>query len=144
MRPGGCFPLPVARVDGELHRVDRPGNVAEQLARVGDPGIRGKARLDARHRVESLEGGVVAAELDERIADDAVVASGRRRDRMRAAPEHEGLTKAVAGERQRAEAAGRDQVARGQGERPVQRFVRLRVVGRVACLARTLLVSEPE
>src|SRR5947208_699185 len=82
VRPGGGFALAVAGCHGELHRADRAGYVAEQLARVGDPGIRGKARLHARHRVEGLEGGGVAAELDERVADDAVVASRRRRDRV--------------------------------------------------------------
>ena len=112
VRPGIGLPLAVAGGDRELHRADRPGNVTEQLPPVGDPGVRGKARLDARHRVEGPEGRGVTAELDEGVADDAVVACGRRRDRVGAASEHERLKEAMPGERERAEAAGRDQVAR--------------------------------
>ena len=50
----------------------------------------------------------------------------------------------MAGERERAEAARGDQVARREPERPVQRLLRLRVVGRIAGLARPLLVGEAE
>ena len=96
------------------------------------------------HRVERLEALAVAPELDERVADHAVVARRRRRDRPRAAAERERLAEAVPRERERAEAAGRDQVARREAQRPAQHLVGLRVVGRVARLARPLLVREPE
>jgi hypothetical protein len=62
---------------------------------------------------------------------------------MSAASQHERLAEAMAGERERAQAARREQVAGGQSQRPVKRFVRPRVVGRVARLAGTLLVGEP-
>ena len=97
-----------------------------------------------RHRVERLEPLAVAPELDERVADHAVVARRRRRDRARAAAERERLAEAVPRERERAEPAGREQVARREAQRPAQHLVRLRVVGRVARLARPLLVGEPE
>ena len=89
-----------------------------------DAGIRGEARAQRRHRVERLERGGVAAELDERVARDAVVERRRRRDRVRLAAEHERLGEAVARERERAEAARREEVvaaragARGAGPAP--------------------------
>ena len=63
---------------------------------------------------------------------------------MRAAAERERLAEAVARQRERAEAARRDQVARRELQRAAQRLARLRVVGRIAGLARALLVREPE
>ena len=63
---------------------------------------------------------------------------------MRAAAERERLAEAVPRERERAEAAGREQVARREAQRAAQHLVGLRVVGRVAGLARPLLVGEPE
>ena len=78
------------------------------------------------HRVERLESLVVAPELDERIADHAVVARRRGRDRARAAAKRERFAEAVPRERERAEAAGRDQVVRREAQRPAKNLVGLR------------------
>ena len=86
----------------------------------------------------------VAAELDERVADDAVVARRRRRDRVRAAAEHERLAEAVPRERERAEAARREQVARREAQRP-RAAPRRTSCSRSGRRSRApLLVGEPE
>ena len=120
------------------------GHTAEQLEPVRDAGVRGEAGPQRRHRVEGLEGRGVAAELDERVAGDAVVERRRRRDRVGLAAEHERVGETVARERERAEAARRDEVVWREAERARQDLLRLRVVGRVTGLASPLLVGEPE
>ena len=87
---------------------------------------------------------LVPPKLDERVADHAVVARGRRRQRTRAAAERKCFTEAVARESERAEAARRDQVVRRQRKRAAQHAIRLRVVGGVAGFPRALLVGQPE
>ena len=64
--PAGCG------VERELHRLDRAGDVAAQLARIRDTAVRGGVRLQRGHAVERRERRAVAAELELRIADDAV------------------------------------------------------------------------
>jgi hypothetical protein len=71
-RPRLVLPLAGAGPDGELHRGDRRGGSAEELARVRDARVRGQARLACGHPVEGGESLVVAAELDERVAEDSV------------------------------------------------------------------------
>src|SRR5207244_3698700 len=87
---------------------------------------------------------LVPPKLDERVADHAVVARGRRRQRTRAAAERKCFTEAVARERERAEAARCEQVVRRQDEGASQNALRLGVVARIAGLARPLLVRESE
>ena len=65
--------------DGEAHRLDGAGEVAAQLAQVGDAGVAGEVRLAVDHRLQLALGVVVAAELDERVDAD------RRADRARRA-----------------------------------------------------------
>src|SRR5438128_3731163 len=91
--PRGCFGLAGGSVERESHRLDCAGDVAEQLARVPDSRIRGEARLQRPHSVERRECLAVAAELDEGIADDAVVAGRRGRDRVSTAYEGERVAK---------------------------------------------------
>src|SRR5712691_13101410 len=120
MRPGFSLALAGSRVERELHRADRAGHVPEQLARVRDARIRRKVRPHAGHRVEAAKAFSVAPELDERIADHAVVACGGRRDRTCATAENERLAEAVPRERERTEPAGRDQVTRREPESAMQ------------------------
>ena len=72
-------------VERELHRLDRAGDVAAQLAGVGDTGVRGGVRLQRGHAVEGRERRAVAAELEQRVADDAVGRRGAGRRRLRRA-----------------------------------------------------------
>ena len=48
-------------------------NLPPQLARVGDARVGGRIGTKASHRVEGIERRVILAELDVRVADDAVV-----------------------------------------------------------------------
>ena len=116
-RPGLRFALAGAGVDRELHRLDRSRHVTEQLARVGDAGVGREARAKLREPVEGAEGCGIAAELDQGVADHAVVAGGGRRDRAGTAAEHQRLAESVPRERQRAEAARRQKIVRMEGER---------------------------
>ena len=77
-RPRERLCLRAGGARSELHRGDGAGNVAHQLTRVRDAGIRGQARLERRHPVVRAEGLAVAAELDQGVADHAVRARGRR------------------------------------------------------------------
>jgi len=95
VRPGPRLPLRRRCVDGHLHGLDRPCRLPEQLAAVGDPCVGGEPGLEAGHRVERAEGGVVAAELDQRISDDPVGHGRRRRDPQRLPAERERLAEAV-------------------------------------------------
>ena len=143
-RPGVCLVLTDRCRRRELHRARRAGCVAEQLARVRDARVRRDARLERCHPIERGERLRVVTELDLGVADDAVDARGRRRDRPRAEAERERPAKLVAGKRELPEARGRDQVARLHGERLVQDAVGLRVVRRVAGLADALQVRQTE
>ena len=69
---------PGCRVRRELHRLPRASEVADQLARVRDTRIRGDARPERDHPLEGAERLLVAAELDQRVADDAVAAARSR------------------------------------------------------------------
>ena len=144
VRPGEGLGLVDGRVHREAHRRDGSGEVAAQLARVRDPRVGGEAGPEARQPVEGRERLAVAAELDERIADDAVAPRGRGRERNRPTAERERLAEAMPRERERAEAARREEVVRGERERTSQHALRFGVVGRIAGLARPLLVREAE
>ena len=120
VRPGLRLGLAERRVDRELHVGDRELRVAQQIERVRDPRVRGQAGLHRRHPVVGHERGVIAAEFDERVPDDSVVARRRRGERVRAAAEDEGLGELVAGKCERAEAARGDQVLRHERERVIE------------------------
>ena len=128
----------------ELHRARRAGGVAEQLACVRDTRVRRDARLQRRHAIERRERLRVVPELDLGVADHAVHARRRRRDRACAKAERERPAKLVAGKRELAQPRGRDQVTRLDAERLVQDAVGLRVVRRIAGLADALQVGEAE
>ena len=138
-------PCPSRRVGARASaRRSRRGRRRSASARARSASTRRRRASALAMRVEGAEALAVAAELDERVADDAVVPCRRRRDRLGAAAERERVAEAVARERERAEAARRDQVVRRELQRAAQRLARLRVVGRIAGLARALLVREPE
>ena len=144
VRPRERLPLADRRVEREAHRVPRAGDVAAQLARVRDPCIRGETRLEPRHRVERGERLAVAAELDERVADHAVVAGGARRERTRPPPERERFAEPVSRERERGEPARRDEIVGSEAECPPQHALRLPVPRGIAGLAGPLLVRKAE
>src|ERR671925_462916 len=106
-RPGGRLRLAGRRVEREQHRLLGAAGAAEQLARVRDARIDREARLERRHAVEGAEGLGVAAELDERVPDDAVVTCSERCEPLRTAAEGERPCKIVAGQSERAEGAQR-------------------------------------
>ena len=143
-RPGERLGLVGGCIAGEQECAAGCVERSEQLARVGDAGIRRDARLQARHRVERGEGLLVAPQLELRIADDAVVACRGRRDLQRTPAELERQRKAVPGERERRKAARRVEVVRRELDSTREHPVRLDVVRRVAGLARPLLVGEAE
>src|SRR5262249_53086114 len=98
-RPGHRLGLALRRARREQHRTLGRAAAAEQLAGVRDASVRGEARTQPRHLVEGAEGLVVAAELDERVADHAADGGGAGRERQGALAEGERLAEAVAGER---------------------------------------------
>ena len=143
-RPGVGLGTAGRGVQGELHGVDRGRDVAAELPRVGDACIRRGVGLQRGHPVESCERGVVAAELEQCIAEDAV-RRGRARCRgNRAAGERKRVAEAVAGERDAAEPGECLEVLRLELHGPAERAVGAGDVRRVAGLARPLRVGEPE
>ena len=142
--PGGRLCGAGGGVDRELHRLDRGGRVADQLAAVGDARVGGEARAEPVHRVKCLESLWVAAELDVRVADHAERPGRVGVELARLLPEREGVAEAVAGERQRAEPADGEVVLRVEGDGAAQHVFGARVPGGIARLARPLLVGEPE
>ena len=73
LRPGVRLALVGRSVAGKEERRARAVEMAEQFPRIGDARIGGDAGLETRHRVERGECFVVAAELEQGVADDAVV-----------------------------------------------------------------------
>ncbi len=59
------------RFGRHAHRAQRADEIAPQLARVRHSCVCGGGRLDRRHPVEGVEGGVVLAALDVCVADHA-------------------------------------------------------------------------
>ena len=70
-RPGRRLGTGHGGLGGQPHGGDGAGTVAEQLSRVRDACVRGKAGLEPRQLVEGRERLAVPAELDERVADGA-------------------------------------------------------------------------
>ena len=68
-RPGGRLGHVPRGVEGKLHRLQRLAGTAEELAGVRDPRIPAEVRLQLDHAVEGAKGLVVAAELEQRIAE---------------------------------------------------------------------------
>src|SRR5829696_8621253 len=142
--PGGVLPACGRGLEGKAHRRDRAAPVAEQLAGVGDAGIRGETGPETRHRVEGCESQAVAAELELGVADHAVRLRGLGGEPQHLPAEGERLAEVMAGKRQRGEPAGRGAVVRREGERPAQRMLRPRQVDRVAGLTLQRLQAEAE
>ena len=117
-------PLTLGRLEREPHGLQRACAVAEQLARVRDARVGGGAGLLLHHAVEGAEGGVVAAELDQRVAGDAVReprAGGevlRRAVRGRARRESRGGRARASRARSRPRGCAGSARARGGGHRP--------------------------
>ena len=143
-RPGVGLGTAGRGIQRELHGVDRRRDVAAELPRVGDACIRRGAGLQRGHPVERCERGVVAAELEQCIAEDAVRRGGARCRGNRPAGERKRVAKAVAGERDAAEPGERLEVLRLELHGPAERAVGAGDVRRVAGLARPLRVGEPE
>ena len=131
-------------VERQLHRLDRAGDVAAQLAGIRDTGVRGGVRLQRGHAVEGRERRAVAAELELRVADDAVRRCGTGRRRLRCASDPERVGEAVPRERDPAQAGQGVDVPGVELVRAAQHGVGARVEGRVAGLAGALGVREPE
>ena len=144
MRPRGRLSLARSGRDGEPHRLEGAVTVAEQLAPVRDAHVRVEAGLAQRERVEGGEGGVVAAELDERVADERERTRRIWRERPRPPREHERAAKVVSRQRERGEPLRRRGVARVELQRLSERRLRAGQVRRVGRLAGALLVLEPE
>ena len=119
-RPGGRLGR-AGGIERQLHRLDGGTRTAAQLTGVSDAGVAGERGLDRDHAVEGPEGLVVAAELEERVADEAVAARGVRRSGDRSPGEPQGLAKLVAARRERREAGEGDRVAGVAGECAAQR-----------------------
>ena len=107
------------RIGGQLHRLDGGPDPAEQLERIGSPGVRGDPGLELAEVVEGGERLVVASELDERVADRRIDESGVRRHALGAPGEGEALAKLVAGVCKRRQPDQRLDVVRVFGECPV-------------------------
>ena len=125
--------------------------MAEELARVRDARIRGEPGIEPRHPVERVECLVVAAELEQRVPDDAVRAGLNcvRHARGRAVRDSTPSPR----QRLRGRGGARVRAIRGRSRRGgspararalVQDAVGLGVIGRVAGLTGALLVLEAE
>ena len=145
LRPGNRLWLAHGRVDRETHRLCRPADVPEELARIGDARVRGETRLERRHPVERLR-------KRRRIGRARPTRRRRRRSRVlwRAtaqlpvvrgrAPLGSDDAKAQASPGPPVATRSSRRIAQGQPQDPFG----LRVVTRVAGLACALLVCEAE
>ena len=131
VRPRERRRLPGRGVDRVLHRARRTRHVAEELARVRHARVGADTGLERNHVVERRERAAVAAELDLRVADDAVARRGRRRQAHRAFAEGQGAPELVTRGLQRAEADGCGQIVRREPQCPAVGVCRARVVGDV-------------
>ena len=141
---GRVLGRPAAGRDGELHRGNRAAQVAVQLAEVGDARVGREIGAAVDHLLQRAAGRAVAAELDERVDEDAV----RLRDVGRGAAGRERVAQAraevVARGLERGALGQRAGVARGEVERAAQDRVGADVVRRVAGLADLLRVRVRE
>ena len=144
LHPGGRLRLAPGRVERERQRLIRRTRPTEQLTRVRDPRIRREVGPQRAHVVERPERPVVAAELDQRVADDAVVAGCVRSEPHRLASEDQRLPEPVPGQGERSEGARRRRITWVELARAVERLLGLRVVRGVSRLPGALLVGEPE
>ena len=79
VRPCGCFRFADRRGQRESHRGQRAAEIATELAGIGNPCVGVEIGFELRHPIECGEGLAIPSELDEGIADDAVVACRGRR-----------------------------------------------------------------
>ena len=86
-RPGRRLPDVARGVERKLHRGERLARSAEQLAGVRDPRIAAQAGLQVDLAVERVKRLVVAAELEQGVAEEAVAAGRLRSERHHAACE---------------------------------------------------------
>src|SRR6185503_21044040 len=86
--------------DRQAHRVERAGQVAVQLAQVGDARVGGQVGLQVDHALQRARGGAVAAELDLGVDDDAERAGQAGGDAVGREPVAEAAEEVVAGERE--------------------------------------------
>ena len=124
--------------------VDRPGDVSAQLAGIRDARVGGGVRLQRGHAVERRERLAVAAELELRVADDAVRRRAAGCRCLRGAPDPERVGEAVPRERNPAEAGQGVDVLAVELVRAAEHGVGPGVVGRVTGLAGALRVRESE
>ena len=73
----------------------RAADISEKLARIGDSRIRRETRLERRHPVECCESVAVSAELDQRVADNAIATRRGWRQRNCLSSEDERLSEAI-------------------------------------------------
>src|SRR5215207_2389705 len=144
MHRGRALARRSAGVDRAPHRGGRAGEVAVQLAQVGDAGVAGQRRLGVDHPLQHALGGAEAAELDERV-DERRIRCERARPRRASAPrEPQRATEVVAREREPGARDERVRVAGAPRKRRAQQLVGARVEARVADLARLLQVRGRE
>ena len=86
-RPGRRLPDVARGVERELHRSQRLSRPAEQLAGIRDPRVAAQAGLQLDLAVERVERLVVATELEQGVAEEAVAAGRLRSERHDAACE---------------------------------------------------------
>ena len=144
VRPGRRLRLARSRIESETHRGDRSFTIADELARVRDPRVRGEARTERDHALEGGKGIVVAAELDEGVADDAVRTRRAGQQPLGAAAVLQRRAKLVLDERERAEPENRVGIVDAEANGPPQRGFGARKVRGIGGLPPAQLICESE
>ena len=123
VRPRRRLGLSSRSVERESHCRRRAVAVAGELAGVRDACVRRQARTERDHSLERCERIVVAAELDERVTDDAVRSVGAGQQQLGATPVRQRSSELVLDERERAESEHRVPVVVSEAEGPSQRHL---------------------
>ena len=144
VRPRRRLGLARSRIESETHGGDRSFTIADELACVRDPRIRGEARTERDHALEGGKRSVVPAELDEGVADDAVRTRRAGQQPLGAAAVLQRRAELVLDERERAEPENRVGILDAESNRPAQSRLGARKVRGIGGLPPAQLIREPE
>ncbi len=133
-----------AGLEGQLHGVDRTPPISEKLPRERDPGVRRDARSRSGEAVVLRERSVVAAQVEERVAESpARGGAGRIEAESRAGQSFAG-PEPVLGDGELGEAGGRKRIGGRACAPSPERDAGAGEPRRVARLTEHLLIAEAE
>jgi hypothetical protein len=133
-----------ARLDRELHGIERRSRPAEKLSCSRDTGVRADTRAHSRKAVVRAKSVTVIPDRDQGIAERAERDGVLRLESQRTAGERDRRPEAMLRHRELREPRDGERIVSVRRERATQGVLRAREPGRVGGLARKLLVTQTE